>query len=80
MNKDKAKLTVLRECRPTLEEVQDLVGGYVEMVTSKEGIQLLCDEDGLPKGLPINHNASALAGRSLCGNVVALVGSARWTD
>jgi len=63
-----------------LKEVQDLVGGYVEMVTSKEGVQLLCDEDGRSKSLPINHNASALAGRSLCGNVVALVGSARWTD
>jgi len=59
MNKDKAKLTVLRECRPTLKEVQDLVGGYVEMVTSKEGVQLLCDEDGRSKSLPINHNASA---------------------
>jgi hypothetical protein len=80
MNKDKAKLTVLRECRPTLKEAQDLIGGYVEMIEGKEGFQLLMDEDGRDKYLPINLNASAMAGRTIVGNVIALFGDARWVD
>jgi hypothetical protein len=71
---------VLRECRPTLKEAQDLIGGYVEMIEGKEGFQLLMDEDGRDKYLPINLNASAMAGRTIVGNVVALFGNARWVD
>ena len=80
MNKDKAKLIVLRECRPTLKEAQDLIGGNVEMIQGKEGFQLLVDEDGRSKDLAMNMNASAMAGRTIVGNVIALFGNARWVD
>lgn len=80
MNKDKVKLIILRECRPTLKEVQYLIGGYVEMIECREGFQLLMDEDGRCKKLPINHNASAMVGQTIVGNVVALFGAAQWVD
>lgn len=79
MNNGKAPLTVLRECQPTLEEAQKLVGGYIEVVMG-EGFQLLCDEDGRSKRLPINHNASAMVGRAIVGPCVALFGNARWSS
>lgn len=70
-------LLVLRESRPTLKEAQNLVGGYVELIQSK-GFQILVDEDGLAKKLPINHNASAMAGKTLVGPVLVLFGDAQW--
>lgn len=41
-----------------LEEVWDLIGGYVQVVTLHNGEILLCDEDGLLKQLPFNSKAT----------------------
>lgn len=68
---------VLRECQPTLEEAQDLVGGYIELIQCK-GFQILVDEDGRAKKLDINHNASAMAGKTLVGPALVLMGDAQW--
>jgi len=70
-------LTVLRECQPTLEEAQNLVGGYIELIQCK-GFQILVDEDGRAKKLHINHNASAMAGKTLVGPALVLFGDAQW--
>jgi hypothetical protein len=72
--------------RPTLEEAQTFVEGYVESAPSNLGpnrnayrrIQILCNEDGLSLGLPVNANASAFAGYELRGNVIVLVDDACW--
>ena len=32
------------------EDLQRLVGGYVEIVNIRNGLTLACDEDGIPKG------------------------------
>lgn len=41
----------------TLEEVQALVGGYVEMVAlPRKGESLLCDEEGMLKNKRLNLN------------------------
>ena len=56
----------------TLTEVQALVGGYVEMIPVSRNISLLVDEDGRPKGLPINQVASQIYGMMLVGHVLVI--------
>lgn len=38
-----------------LEAMQQQVGGYIEMVTLEEGIDLVCNEEGKLQGLPANR-------------------------
>jgi len=64
--------------KPTLEQAQNIVGGWVEMVTLPNGDQMLVNEEGALHGLPLNAPASTLAGRALVGNVILLKGEARW--
>lgn len=69
---------------PTLEEAQDFVGGYLQMcpimnAPSKEPIQLMADEDGISKKLPVNPNATLTAGYPILGNCLILKGKACWT-
>ena len=72
--------------RPTLEDAQSFVGGYVELVPSNLGpnrnvyrrIQILANEDGLSLGLPVNVHATVFAGYELRGNVIILVDDACW--
>lgn len=55
----------------TLPELQKLVGGYIETVTT--GVRdwlLVVNEDGLRLELPLNNLASALAGVRIVGNAV----------
>jgi|TARA_S200002703_G_scaffold75701_1_gene65313 hypothetical protein len=67
--------------KPTLEEVQEIVGGYVEMVHSPSNseIQILVNEEGLLTGLPFNKEATELCGTGIVGNAVILKGDAKWT-
>ena len=53
------KLVTLTE-QASLEELQKVVGGFVEVVTLADGRQLVCNEDGQSKGLPLNIEASSL--------------------
>lgn len=63
-------ITPLNE-RPTLKQLQDAVGGYIEPVylpdLNPEGIVLLVNEEGLLQGLPPNENLYPFF---FCGNVV----------
>lgn len=54
----------------TLDEVQGLVGGYVELIGLPEGLSMLVDEDGRMKGLPLNQGASLLAGVPIVGTAL----------
>jgi hypothetical protein len=60
----------------SLEQLQEAVGGYIEVVPGHlgeaEGLLMLADEEGLMKGLPINQMASMMAGRVLVGTVVVI--------
>ena len=63
----------------SLEEAQRIVGHYVELVRTVpnfygEPVALLVDEDGIPKDLPFNLTASAMAGQALRGNALLLIG------
>ena len=63
---------------PTLEEAQQFVGGYVELVHLPGGGQLLVNEDGHRLNLPFNKVASQMYGGPIVGNVMWLTGVARW--
>jgi hypothetical protein len=67
--------------KPTLEKVQKLVGGFVEMVHSPTDpdIQILVNEEGLLDGLPFNEEATKMCGTGIVGPAVVLKGNARWT-
>ncbi len=58
---------------------QEYTGGWVEMVYPLPGIQMLVNEDGIAKGLPLNHAASVLNnGEQILGTVVVLSGEHLW--
>jgi hypothetical protein len=44
---------------PTLEQLQTLVGGYIEAAPAKHGV-LIVNEEGKLCALPINANATAM--------------------
>lgn len=61
---------------PKLEELQKLVGGYIELVNIRLGggiKQLLVNEDGLQKKLKYNKKASALYHGMIVGDAVLLL-------
>ena len=45
----------------TLEELQRMVGGYIEVVPLSEGRLMVLNEEGKLKGLPMNRAASVFA-------------------
>jgi hypothetical protein len=73
---------------PELQELQDIVDGYIEQVpgwVEYLGIECVvyCNEEGKQRGLPVNHRATAiwwekLGGGvfddALCGDIVLVVG------
>jgi len=71
-------ITIFEGTEPTLAEVQQAVGGWVELVNLPNGDQMLVDEDGLSKRLPLNRDASMMAGKPIVGSVAILRGGAKW--
>ena len=68
---------VTTEQQPTLKEVQDWVGGYVERVSAfpmdglkRDFVELYVNEEGRLDGLPVNEQASVLCGQEIVGNAV----------
>ena len=54
-----ALLTIKRETeRPSLEDMQEFVGGRIELVYLSNGDHLVINEEGLVDGLPINQKAT----------------------
>ncbi len=64
--------------KPTLEEMQAMVDGYIEPVRNIKCIGhagvMVVNEAGLVHNLPFNSKASAIAGRSIVGDVFILIG------
>lgn len=58
-----------------LDEVQALVGGYVELIRLADGRLMLVDEDGRFKRLAMNDAASRLAGLPIVGNALVVPNS-----
>tara|TARA_Y100001951_G_C11102291_1_gene162735 strand:- start:147 stop:401 length:255 start_codon:yes stop_codon:yes gene_type:complete len=54
-------ITVFTDKAPTLEELQKLVGGYIEVVESLDGeADIVLDEEGKLKGKEVNESATKL--------------------
>lgn len=54
-----------------LEEMQKIVGGYIEMVQVSDQYVLICNEDGIALKLPHNEDATWVhGGMGLLGNVL----------
>ena len=58
-----------------LEEVWDLIGGYVQVISLYADYIMLVDEDGLLKQLPLNSEATAWVERH-CDYPHMIVGTA----
>ena len=52
------ELYVIHDREVTLEELQEMVGGYIEIVADKFGKQLIANEEGNILGLDINWVAT----------------------
>lgn len=52
-----------------LKQLQDIVGGYIELVRLPGSDEMYVNEDGLSMCLPENVAASLLAGRLIVGDV-----------
>ena len=55
-----AKLHIIEDKTPTLEELQELVGGYIQIAIDRFGEQLIVNEEGVLMGLPYNRKATEL--------------------
>jgi len=90
MAEDASYQTVIytkKEHKPTLEKMQEFVGGYIQIITNKAGDQFIIDEEGRLKGKPVNPDASEMwlgpdwnpenDFRCLVGDVMVLQGKAR---
>ena len=76
-----------KEHKPTLEKMQEFVGGYIQIVENKDGDQFIIDEEGRLKGKPVNPDASEMwlgahwaeddDFKNLVGDVMVLQGEAR---
>ena len=53
-----------------LDQLQTMVGGYIEQVRLRNGDDMWVNEDGTRLKLGANELASEIAGRDIVGNVV----------
>ena len=56
----------------TLQEKQDAVGGYIEVVATRKGKVLIVNEEGRMKRLKKNKKASDIAEFTIFGDVICL--------
>lgn len=55
-----------------LEELQALVGGYIELLPLEQNRYAVVNEDGMLHGLPVNPGASLLLGQFIVGPAVII--------
>lgn len=55
------KVTYITEKKPTLEKLQEIVGGYIQVVDLENNKQMIVNEEGILLGLDINRKATLLA-------------------
>jgi len=54
----------------SLEELQKVVGGYIEIVYLSEGRLMVVNEEGWLNNLPYNPSASEIYGHPIVGDVL----------
>lgn len=65
-----SNIQVLHNFEPSLKQMQEAVGGYIEFVYLSNGQAMVVNEEGLLKRLPLNRIASTLANQDIVGNVL----------
>lgn len=71
------KVIEIYDDKPTLEEMQKMVGGYIqEVYVGDQDVQYWVNEEGLLLELPLNPKASMMLGQPIVGNLVVLRESA----
>lgn len=61
-----------------LEEVQKVVGGYVEVVRLPHNMKMLVNEEGILMKLPLNLLASQMANQKIVGDVIVVPKGMGW--
>ena len=59
-NGEKIEVTPHNGVHFSLKELQTFVGGYIEMVLTKDQQTMVVNEEGRLNNLPVNHQASAM--------------------
>lgn len=54
----------------TLEQLQKVVGGFIEIVHLNDKVIMVVNEEGLCNGLPLNFHASRVARQPIVGDVL----------
>lgn len=58
---------VYRDCKPkngktfTLDELQEIVGGYIQFLKFQTGVIMILNEEGKMLGFPMNREATRIA-------------------
>ena len=60
LKNEETKTTYIKDKKPSLEELRDMVGGYIQIIEIKDGKQIIVDEEGKLKDKPINMEATDL--------------------
>jgi len=60
LKKEPGGVYYLKEIENTLEAMQAEVGGYIEQVTVDRSCAIICNEEGLIKGLPYNTKLAGI--------------------
>ena len=55
---EKTETKIISDRELTLKEMQDIVGGYIEVAYDDGKTQIICNEEGKIRGLPINETAT----------------------
>ena len=46
----------------SLSQLQGIVGGYIEVITTPSGLEMVLNEEGKLNGLPLNEKATMMSG------------------
>ena len=55
---EKTETKIISERKVTLKEMQDIVGGSIQVAYDDGKMQIICNEEGKIKDLPINETAT----------------------
>ena len=64
------KITPINGKNFNLQEMQNFVDGFIEIINLPDGRQMVINEEGRIQNLDINDKASVLAGCMIVGNVL----------
>lgn len=66
-------LEVTQDEKPSLRQMQSIVGGYIQVVYLRNNTDVLVvNEEGLLEDLAVNHVASVLGGQYIVGNTILM--------